>query len=120
MRRVADAMDAPRVVVQPSTTVQATSAGMLDGRVHAAVVVDDGGVCGLITAERLSAALAEGYDVDTAIGQIADRKPMLLDPDEALAEAHQIMRAEGQRFAVVVDSKRHALGLLEDPEAASS
>jgi predicted transcriptional regulator len=120
MRRVADAMDAPRVVVQPSTTVQATSAGMLDGRVHAAVVVDGGSVCGLITAERVSAALAEGYDVDTMIGLIADRNPTLLDPDEALAEAHQIMRAKEQRFAVVVDSKRHALGLLEDPEAAST
>jgi CBS domain-containing protein len=120
MRRVSDAMHAPPVVVHSSTTVQAASARMLDGHAHAAVVVDDDTVDGLVTAEQVAVALGEGYDAgDTLIGVIADRNPTLLDPDEALAEAHQIMRAAGRRFAVVVGPKRKPLGLLEDPEAAA-
>ena len=118
MRRVADAMHTPSVVVEPSTTVQEASARMLDAHVHAAVVVDDGAVCGLATAARVSTALSEGYDAsETPVGAIAEAEPTLVAPDDALAEAHQLMRSAGRTFAAVVGSKREPLGLLEDPEA---
>jgi predicted transcriptional regulator len=117
-RRVADAMREPAVVVQPSTTIQETSARLLDAGVHTAVVLDGGVVCGLATAAQISAALSAGYDASqTTIGVIADRNPTMFRAEEALAEAHQQMRAEGSPIAAVVGPKREPLGLLEDSEA---
>jgi CBS domain-containing protein len=118
MRRVADVMLEPAVGVEPSTTVQETSARMVDAGVHAALVVAGGAVCGLATAEQIAAALAEGYDAgDTPIGVVAEREPAMFGPDEALVDAHQRMRSEGRPLAAVVGAKRQPLGLLEDPEA---
>jgi hypothetical protein len=48
---------------------------------------------------------------------IADRNPTMFRAAEALAEAHQQMRAEGSPIAAVVGPKREPLGLLEDSEA---
>jgi CBS domain-containing protein len=119
MRRVADVMQEPPVLVEPSTTVQETSARMLDAGVHAAVVVEHGAVCGLATAEQVSTALSEGYDAtETPIGVIAERHPPMFAPEETLADAHLVMRAEGHRLAAVVGAKGEPLGLLEDAEAA--
>jgi CBS domain-containing protein len=117
MRRVADAMRPP-VIVEPSTTVQQASSRMLDEHAHAAVVVEDGKVCGLATAEQIAAALAEGYDAaETLIGVIAERNPPVATPDEPLAEAHQRMRAEQHPRIPVVGPRREPLGVLEDAEA---
>jgi predicted transcriptional regulator len=117
MRRVADSMTAPAVVVQPATTVQETSARMLDARVHAAVVVDKGKVCGLVTAERVSDALAQGYDAsETLVGAIAEQDAPIVGADEPLAEAHLRMRATGHAVVPVVDDDRQPVGVLQDLE----
>lgn len=119
MRHVADAMDPP-VIVQSASTLQQASAQMLDGHAHAAVIVEGGRVCGLATAERIAAALAQGYDAaETPIGEIAERDPPLARPDEPLLEAHQRMRAEGHRRVPVVGPDREPLGVLEDSEAST-
>jgi CBS domain-containing protein len=118
MRRVADAMTAPPVVLEPSITIQEASAKMLDGGVHAAVIVDDGRVCGLTTAQGISTALAEGYDVTaTLLGVIAERDVPVARPDEPLADAHERMRAERHPVVAVVGSKGEPVGVLEDHEA---
>jgi CBS domain-containing protein len=115
MRRVADAMRAPPVTVEPTTTVQEASARMLDAAVQAAVVVDDGRVCGMVTAELLSEALGRGYDpTDTLVGVVAEREPLVVDADALLADAHQRMRAAERTIAPVVAAGRRPVGLLED------
>jgi predicted transcriptional regulator len=114
MRLVADAMRSPPVTVGPATTVQQASATMLDAQVQAAVVVADGRVSGMVTAERLSEALAQGYDpTDTLVSVVAEREPPLVNADEPLAEAHQRMRAADRTIAVVTAGGR-PVGMLED------
>jgi CBS domain-containing protein len=114
MRRVADSMQTPVVVVQPATTVQETSARMLEARVHAAVVVEDGKVCGLVTAEQVSGALAEGYDAtETLVGVIAEQDPPVVRADEPLAEVHERMRAAGRDVVPVVAGDQQPVGVLE-------
>lgn len=118
MRTVANEMTSP-VVVEPATTVQATSAAMLDAGVHAALIVDGGKVCGLVTSDDIARALAEGYDTtETPVGVICDRDLALVKPDEPLADAHERMRADARRVAAVTGPRGEPLGLLEDPEAA--
>jgi CBS domain-containing protein len=106
------------VIVAPSATLQAASASMLDGGMHAALVVEDGRVCGLATAADVSRALEQGYDpTETPVALIAERDPPLALVDEPLAEVHQRMRAVQRRVVPVVGPKREPVGLLEDPEA---
>jgi CBS domain-containing protein len=114
MRRVADSMRTPAVVVQPATTVQETSARMLEARVHAAVVVDEGKVCGLVTAEQVSGALAEGYDArETLVGVIAEPDPPVVGAGEPLAEVHERMRSAGRVIVPVVAEDQRPVGVLD-------
>lgn len=118
MRTVAHDMSAPPVIVEPATTLQAASASMLDAGEHAALIVERGRVCGLVTARDVSRALEGGYDpTETLIGVIAERNPPVVRADEPLAEAHERMRAQQRRVMAVVGAKREPVGVLEDPEA---
>ena len=119
MRTVLDVMTKP-VIVELSATIQNASATMLDGRSEAAIVVDGGKVCGLVSAEDVARALAEGLDpTETPVGAIAGTDPPLARSDEALADVHQRMRAERHPLAVVIGPDGQPQGLLADPEAAS-
>lgn len=121
MRTVADAMITPAVTTPPSATIQDASTRMLDAGAHAAVVVDDGRVCGLATAVDVSGALADGYDpTDTPIGVIAEPDPPAARPDEPVAEVHQRMRAQGRSLLPVLAPDGRPVGILEDPEGATT
>jgi predicted transcriptional regulator len=120
MRLVSDAMVAPPVVVDTATRIQEVAARMLDARADAALVVEDGRVCGLATAAHVAEALAQGYDVsETLVGVIARRDVPFIRGDEPLAEAHQRMRAEQCPIAPVVGSRRSPVGVLIDREAGA-
>ncbi len=115
MRTVAEVMRAPAVILEPATTVQEASARMLDAAVHAAVVADSGKVCGLLTAERLSAALAQGYDpAETLVGVVAESDPPLVAADELVSEAHLRMRAMGRTHVPAIADDGTPVGILED------
>jgi CBS domain-containing protein len=117
MRTVDDAMTKP-VMVERSATIQNASATMLDGRSEAAIVVEGDRVCGLVSAEDVARALADGLDpTETPVGAIAGTDPPLARSGEALAEVHQRMRAEARPLAVVIGRDGRPLGLLADPEA---
>ena len=119
MRTVADAMAEALVTVEQAMTIQQASAAMLDAGVHAAVVVDRKKKArGVITADDIFRALAQGYDAgETLVGAIAASDPLLARPDEPLAEAHLRMRAEACAVAAVAGPHGEPLGLLEDHEA---
>jgi CBS domain-containing protein len=118
MRRVADVMAVP-VVVPASTSVQEGSGRMLDAATHVAVVVEDGRVVGLVTAELVAQALADGRDVSsTSVGAIALSDPPMLRPDEPLADAHRLMRVGGHPAVPVVGPDGRPVGVLEDDESA--
>lgn len=114
MRTVADEMT-ELVVVECFTTIQDASARMLDAGAAAAVVVDGGVVSGVLTAQHVAQALAEGRDAtSTPVDLICDPAPMLARPDEPLVEVHQRMRAEQHELAVAVRAGRKPVGLLAD------
>lgn len=117
MRTVADAMSTP-VVIGPSATLQQASAAMLDGDADAAIVARNDAVCGLLGAEDVAQALADGCDpAATSAIAIAAADPPRARADELLAEVHMRMRAAGQPRAVVVGHHGEPLGLLTEPEA---
>jgi CBS domain-containing protein len=118
MRTVSDAMIAPPVLVEASMTVQEASAGMVDAGRHAAVVLEDGRLRGLATAEDVSRALAAGRDATrTLVGEIAPPGAPVAHADEPLAEAHLRMRGEHHRVVAVLGDDGRPVGILEDSEA---
>jgi CBS domain-containing protein len=118
MRTVA-AATTEAVLVEPSTTIQQASAAMLDRHVEAAIVVDGMDVRGLMSADDVARALAEGRDAtSTPVKAITAPDPPVVDVDEPLAEVHQRMRAAQCPLVVVVGRDGQALGVLADHEAA--
>jgi predicted transcriptional regulator len=112
MRTVGDAMQQP-VVVDESATIQEASARMLDARAHVALVVRDGIVSGLATAEGVATALAEGRPAsETRVAAIVDHDAPTFGPDHPLADAHQVMRSAARSLAVVVGDHDEPLGIL--------
>jgi CBS domain-containing protein len=117
MRTVADAMTAAPVV-SATTSIQAASSAMLERRAQAAIVVQDGRVCGLVTAEDVARALADGLDATaTPVEAIAEPDPPPVRPQEPLAEVHERMRLEPRGTVPVVGRAGEPVGILVDPEA---
>jgi CBS domain-containing protein len=117
MRTVADAMVAP-VSIASTTTLQEAAAAMLDADAQAAVIVDGGRARGVLTADDVARALAEGRDPsETPVATIAESEPPLVREKDALAEAHRLMRVSQHRVVAVVGPRGEPVGLLVDPEA---
>jgi CBS domain-containing protein len=114
MRTVASAMAAVPLL-DASTTVQDAAGAMLDARVESAVVIDGTNVRGLLTANDVADALAEGRDVaSTPVMAAANAEPTLVKDREPLAEAHERMHIRGDPLAVVVGDDGRPLGVLAD------
>jgi CBS domain-containing protein len=117
MRTVAEAMLEP-VWIAPTTTLQEAAAAMLDADAQAAVIVDGGRARGVLTADDVARALAEGRDPsETAVAAVAEPEPPLVRAQDALAEAHRLMRVSQHRAVAVVGPHGEPVGLLVDPEA---
>jgi len=118
MRTVAVATQ-ETVLVGQATTVQQASAAMLDRHVAAAIVVGGRGGVGLLSAEDVTRALAEGRDAtSTPVEAVASSDPLVVRLDEPLVDVHQRMRASRCSLAVVVDADGRARGVLEDHEVS--
>ncbi len=117
MRTVAEAMLTP-VVISPNATLQEAAATMLDADAHAAVIVDAGRAAGVLTADDVAHALAEGCDPSqTFVATVAEPEPPLVREQDALAEAHRVMRVSQHRAVAVVGPRGEPVGLLVDHEA---
>jgi CBS domain-containing protein len=117
MRTVAEVMLAP-VAVAPDATLQDAAAAMLAADAQAAVIVEGGRARGLLTAGDVARALAEGRDpAGTAAGTVAEHAPPVVRAQDALVEAHRVMRVSEHRVVAVVGSHGEPVGLLIDPEA---
>jgi CBS domain-containing protein len=117
MRTVADAMIAPVSIASTSTLQQAATA-MLDADALAAVIVDGGRARGVLTAEEIARALADGRDPsETAVAVVAEPEPPVVRAQDTLVEAHRLMRVSEHRAVAVVGSRGEPVGLLLDPGA---
>jgi CBS domain-containing protein len=117
MRTVAEAMLAP-VSIASTTTLQEAAAAMLDADAQAAVITDEGRARGVLTADDVARALAEGRDPsETTVATVAERESPLVRAQDALAEVHRLMRVSHHRVVAVVGPRGEPVGMLVDPEA---
>jgi CBS domain-containing protein len=107
------------VVASPDTTVSVAAALMLEGKVGAVLVVEDGRLAGIFTErDAVYRVMAAGRDpLTTLLKDVMTPDPLTVAPEETFGYALLLMHEKGFRHApVVVDgrpigvvSARHAL-----------
>lgn len=107
------------VVAAPETTVSVAAALMLEGKVGAVLVVEDGRLAGIFTErDAVYRVMAAGRDpLTTLLKDVMTPDPLTVAPEETFGYALLLMHEKGFRHApVVVDgrpigvvSARHAL-----------
>jgi len=107
------------VVAAPDTTVSVAAALMLEGKVGAVLVVEDGRLAGIFTErDAVYRVMAAGRDpLTTLLKDVMTPDPLTVTPEETFGYALLLMHEKGFRHApVVVDgrpigvvSARHAL-----------
>ena len=107
------------VVASPDTTVSVAAALMLEGKVGAVLVVEDGRLAGIFTErDAVYRVMAAGRDpITTLLKDVMTPDPLTVAPEETFGYALLLMHEKGFRHApVVVDgrpigvvSARHAL-----------
>ncbi|MCD6041460.1 MAG: putative signal-transduction protein with domain [Burkholderiales bacterium] len=107
------------VVAAPDTTVSVAAALMLEGKVGAVLVVEDGRLAGIFTErDAVYRVMAAGRDpLTTLLKDVMTPDPLTVAPEETFGYALLLMHEKGFRHApVVVDgrpigvvSARHAL-----------
>ena len=99
----------PRTVASGATVAEAARE-MRDGDVGSVVVVENGGVTGIITDRDIAVrVVAEGLDPDaTRVGEAATRDPVTLTVDQTVDDAIRLVRERDVRRIVVVQDGRPA------------
>ena len=105
-------------ILDASTTIQDASAAMLDARVEAAIVSDRPRLRGLVTARDVAEGLADRDVGSTPVADIARWDPLVVGEQDALAEAHERMRAADAAIAVVIGDDGRPVGVLPDDGSA--
>jgi CBS domain-containing protein len=91
--------------------LQEVSAAMLAADAHAAVVVHDERLVGVITADEIAAAIGGDVTRLTA-ADILRPEQVLARADESVVEVHRRMREAGQQIAGVVDTRGRLVGVV--------
>ena len=99
----------PRTVASSATVAEAARE-MRDGDIGSVVVVENGGVTGIITDRDIAVrVVAEGRDPDaTRVSEAATMRPTTLTVDQTVEDAIRLVRDRDVRRIVVVQDGRPA------------
>jgi len=82
-------------------------------RVGSIVVIDDEGRCiGIFTERDVIRSIADGFPLDTPIGEVMTKRPITIRADTSISEAKAIMVTHGIRHLPVVDDEGRVLGMV--------
>jgi len=99
------------LTVEPTHPVVAVAKRMVDRNVGAVLVLDDGGLAGIMTERDLMRAVARGLRDDAVVGECMTADPDTIAPDDTIEHAAVLMIHGGYRHLPVVDSD-HVVGVL--------
>jgi CBS domain-containing protein len=104
----------PAVTLPRDASVMDAVRAMMDHKVGAVVVLDDGRVKGLFTERDLmTRVVAEGRDARTTqVAAVMTTPVVLVDPDASPASALDRMREKHFRHLPIVDANGRLLGML--------
>jgi CBS domain-containing protein len=119
MTTVRDAMTPGVETVEPSQPLGEAARLMKSGDFGSVPVVDNGRLVGMLTDRDIVVrAVAEGLDPSSAqVREIASTTPVIVEPDQDLAEALRLMAQHRVRRLPVVDDGR-LVGVLSQADVA--
>lgn len=96
------------VTMSPMTPVSSAAREMMERRIGAVLIVDDGTLQGIFTErDALVRVLAQSRDPQTTlVAEVMTRDPDTIGPDETVVHALSIMNERGYRHLPVVDGDR--------------
>jgi CBS domain-containing protein len=103
----------PPLQVEPDQTVADAVAVMRQGRVGCVLVCENGLLVGIFTERDLTRrVLAEHKPLTLPVREVMTADPVVVEPNQAIGLAIELMEDGGYRHLPVVDGRRKALGVL--------
>ena len=103
-----DVMTPDPITVHATSSVVEAAQRMRDADVGPVIVVDERGVCGIVTDRDITIrAVAEGRNPsEIAVDEICSHDVVSLSPDDSVDQAVQVMRENAIRRVAVVEGDR--------------
>lgn len=113
-RTVREVMTSDPICLDAKATAEEAARRMRDADVGNVIVVDDEGICGIVTDRDITIrAVAEGRDAaSTMLNDVCTTNPTTVTPDTSLDEAIQVMKQEAIRRLPVVDEDNRPVGIV--------
>ena len=116
---IQDAMTSGPKTVEPGTTVAEAARTMASENVGSLPIVEGYRLVGVVTDRDLAIrVLAEGKDGGTAVGEIASKDVVTIDPQQTLEEAARLMAEHQLRRLPVVEEDGKLVGILAQADLA--
>ena len=107
---IREVMTADPRTVEASATVADAAREMRAGDVGSVVVVENGGVAGILTDRDIAVrVVAQGLDPDaTRVNEVATMRPVTLTVDQSVDDAIRLVREQNVRRIIVLQDGRAA------------
>jgi len=116
---IQDTMTSSPTTIDSGTTVQDAARTMKSEDVGSLPIVDDDRLVGVVTDRDLAIrVLAEGKGGETAVGEIASKDVVTIDPQQTLEEAVRLMAEHQLRRLPVVEEDGKLVGILAQADIA--
>ena len=119
-KTIRDLMTPNPTTVEPSTPVVEAARQMRDQDVGPIPIVDGDRLVGILTDRDIAIrVVADGLDVQsTAVGDVASRELVTIDPDQPLDEALRLMQEHQVRRLPVTEEDGRLVGILAQADVA--
>jgi CBS domain-containing protein len=116
---IQEAMTPNPTTVETGTTAQEAARTMGSENVGSLPVVDGDRLVGVVTDRDLAIrVLAEGKNGSTAVGEVASKDVVTVDPQQSLEEAARLMAQHQLRRLPVVEEDGKLVGILAQADLA--
>ena len=116
---IRDAMTASPTTIEPSTPAMEAARIMKSENVGSLPIMESDRLVGVITDRDLAIRLlAEGKGSETAVGEIASKDVVTVDPQQTLEEAARLMAEHQLRRLPVCEEDGRLVGILAQADLA--
>ncbi len=118
---IRDAMTAEPTTIEPTTSATEAARIMKSQDVGSLPILENDRLVGVVTDRDLAIRLlAEGKSGDTAVGEIASKDVVTVDPQQTLEEATRLMAEHQLRRLPVCEEDGKLVGILAQADVAQS
>jgi CBS domain-containing protein len=118
-KSIRDAMTPDPTSVDPGTSVQDAARRMRDEDVGALPIVEGGRLVAMVTDRDIAVRAVADGKIDCAVGEIASKDVVSVDPQQTLQEAARLMGQHQLRRLPVCEEDGRLVGILAQADIAT-